>query len=154
MAMRWACTSDVPDAVVSAAGPLIDAQCEGAAKPMRAYHGTADDVVPLQGGGTSSGNQVPAAERGWSLWQQRNGCSGEVAERYSFGSMECVRYAACEAATEVCILEGWGHAWPGGRNAGKLSSNATTETVAMLRSLSEADLEATSPVATEDTGTP
>lgn len=132
MAMRWACASDVPDGVVSAAGPLIQTQCEGAPKPMRAYHGTADDVVPLQGGETKRGNTVPPAADGWALWRERNECSEEVAETFNFGPMECVRYAECAAPTEVCIIEGWGHAWPGGRQAGTLSSNATVESVEFL----------------------
>jgi polyhydroxybutyrate depolymerase len=132
MANRWACEGEEPDAVVVGAGPLLTGSCEGPERPFRAYHGTADPKVPLAGG-TLGANTWPPASIGWELWKDRNQCSGEVAETFTFGRMTCERYD-CVTPTEVCILQGWEHAWPGGRNAARLDSDATLESLRFLRS--------------------
>jgi polyhydroxybutyrate depolymerase len=165
MAMRWGCESDVPDAVLTAAGPLLTDRCEGQPKPMRAYHGTADDTVPIEGGDSPLGNNVwPPAEKGWAMWRERNECVDVAAESFDFGPMTCVRYAECAAPTEVCTIEGFGHAWPGGRNIGGLESNATLEAIDFLRASvprdrdrktsSEGSVDAATSEPTADTGTP
>jgi poly(3-hydroxybutyrate) depolymerase len=162
MAMRWACESDVPDAVISAAGPLLTGVCKGEPKPMRAYHGTADTTVPIDGGTSIRGSVYPPAREGWDLWRERNQCGDEVGESFVFGAMTCVRQADCLAPTEVCVIDGWGHFWPGGRNAGRLESNATRETVEFLRYSVPRDRDTsptsptdpTDPGETADTGVP
>jgi len=134
MAMRWACEGTTPDAVMVAAGPLLTESCVGDPLPMRAYHGTADDTVPIEGGEAPvRGSSYPPAEKGWAMWRERNECVDVVAESFEYGPMTCVRYAECVEATEVCTIEGWGHLWPGGRNANKLESNATSEALTFLR---------------------
>lgn len=150
MANRWACESDVPDAVVVAAGPLLTNTCEGPPTPYRAYHGTSDPKVPIQGGPSASGNNIwPPARDTWEIWKERNACQPEPMETFQFGEMTCDRYD-CAAATEVCVLQGWGHAWPGGRNASRLQSNATPDSLTFLR-YATGDGEAPSPSTPEGT---
>jgi len=134
MATRWGCEGNTPDAVVSAAGPLLRNQCGGAPKPFRHYHGLADANVPYAGGQGRGEYVWPAASRGLGMWEARNGCSEADPEKFVFGPMTCLRYD-CEASTELCTIEGWQHAWPGGRNATRMGgySDATQDVIDFLR---------------------
>lgn len=110
MTHRWACSSDAVDVAVPIAGtPLVDA-CKGDPIPMRHYHGTADPIVPSQGGGRGD---FPPLDDAIGVWLERNGCQDVPPEVETFGILTCERYV-CEAPTEVCMLADWKHQWPGG----------------------------------------
>jgi polyhydroxybutyrate depolymerase len=135
MAARWGCEGTTPDAIVSGAGPLLRDQCEGEPIPFRHYHGLADTNVPFEGGESRSGRNVfPPALDGVELYKERNGCVAEEPDTFTFGPMSCTRWQ-CQASTELCTIEGWQHAWPGGKNASRLGgdSNATPDSVTFLR---------------------
>ena len=126
MAHRWACEGDVVDAVAPVAGPLLLNGCPGDPLPVRHYHGLQDAVVPPGGGTGESPITVvyPSVEESMVHWQERNACTDAEPVVAATGDTTCTRYD-CDAATEVCLVEGWGHAWPGGRNAESTDANAT-----------------------------
>ena len=132
MANRWGCEGSEPDAIVAAAGPLLRSACEGEPRPFRQYHGLADRNVPFAGGEGKTGlTNFPPAIQGFESWKERNGCVDEDPEVFTFGPMTCERYP-CKASTEQCTIQGWSHAWPGGRNAARLGSDATTDMLDFL----------------------
>ena len=148
MAARWGCEGTTPDAIVSAAGPLLRNQCVGDPIPFRHYHGLSDPIVPFEGGDAPRGrNTWPPAINGVNMYKERNQCTDDAAEEFRFGAMTCQRYQ-CEASTELCTIEAWQHAWPGGKNARRLESNATTEVIDFLND-HVAPSEAPAPATTE-----
>lgn len=150
MAARWGCEGTNVDAIVSAAGPLLREQCPGDPIPYRHYHGMEDPIVPFEGGDAPRGrNTWPPALDGVELYKKRNLCTDAAPETFVFGPMTCTRWD-CEASTELCTINGWQHAWPGGANTGRLGgdSNATIDSVAFLND-HVAPGEAPAPVTTE-----
>lgn len=118
MAMRWTCEGEQPDAVVSSAGPLLTGSCTGDPVPVVALHGTADTVVPLEGGTGSAAGLVdyPAARVAMARVAERNGCTGEPVEE-RVGAATCLSWD-CPVDTRLCTLADWPHRWPGGRSGG------------------------------------
>ena len=91
--------------------------------PVMLVHGTADPVVPFDGGvmngrgGTSDILSAPAlAER----WRELDGCPGPlVADPAGSGEVQQLTAAGCAGNTEVTLVQinGGGHTWPAGRFA-------------------------------------
>jgi polyhydroxybutyrate depolymerase len=81
MAYRMACEhAEAIAGVVSLAGsmPDQDADCQpGAPVSVLQIHGTADRIIPFDGG-ANFGNPFPSAETIVSRWRAYNGCSEEV----------------------------------------------------------------------------
>jgi polyhydroxybutyrate depolymerase len=81
MAYRLACdASDRIAAIVSVAGamPLDEGACEaGGPVSVLQVHGTADAVVPYNGGALGNGKQVPSADDSVAPWAGRAGCGAE-----------------------------------------------------------------------------
>ncbi len=114
MANRWACASDTPDAVVGSSGPLLLEACAGDPVPVVQVVGTADTVVPPEGGGGSIGQEpFPAADDAFALWEARNGCTGDVSRSDEDGVEILQR--SCDTMTALITLDGWKHAFPGGK---------------------------------------
>jgi len=153
MVNRWGCEGSEPDAVVSAAGPYLRDQCQGKALPFRHYHGLLDTVIPYAGGqGERGGMSFPPAQDTYATWAERNGCPDDVeAESFEFGPMTCER-RQCEETTELCTISGWRHAWPGGRNTGRLggSSDATSDVLDFLHDNVEPSAGGTEPTGATD----
>jgi polyhydroxybutyrate depolymerase len=85
--------------------------------PMIAFHGTADPIVPYQGGPSSSFDiPFPAVPAWIEVWAGRNGCSLPPVELTSQGEVSGVQYTGCEQNAQVVFytIEGGGHSWPGG----------------------------------------
>jgi len=88
--------------------------------PMIAFHGTADPIVPYEGGRTSkSPTRMPfPSVRKWTAgWAARNRCGAEAVESAVAGHVSRLEYTKCaEGATVVLYtVGGGGHSWPGGR---------------------------------------
>jgi poly(3-hydroxybutyrate) depolymerase len=107
MAHRWACESDVPDAIMTAGGTL---QMEEGPRtrplPGLHYHGDEDTWAPADG---SMGHRP--AEHGLGLWRGINGVTGEgVVE--ADGELSCTNWTGNKPVT-YCIVDGGFHGWPG-----------------------------------------
>lgn len=130
LAHRWACEGSRVDAVVPVSGPLAipEARCEGPPVPIRHYHGTADSRVPYDGGSGDgySSTEHRSVEETMATWRRRNLCADTAPQTRVDGDTVCQAWS-CQAATELCSVEGWGHAWPGGRNSDRTSADATRD---------------------------
>ena len=124
MAFALSCTlSDRVAAVgmVAAAQLLPWAWCTDARPvPMIAFHGTADPIVPFDGGTTwKSPTRMPfPSAREWAAnWARRNRCGAEAVTSTVAGHVSRLAYANCadDATVVLYIVGGGGHSWPGGR---------------------------------------
>jgi polyhydroxybutyrate depolymerase len=127
-------------APVSAVLGLDAAHCNPSRPvPVLALNGTADNLVPYDGGfsmpGVTSGTFMSAPES-FAIWSAKNGCSGAPLVTFANGSAVCQTYAHCAGGAEVtlCTLEGAGHCWFGepfcvlGKNSSDLpAADATWE---------------------------
>lgn len=116
---RLACeASDVVAAIAPVSGTMsIDPCTPARAVPVMEFHGTADFVVPFDGGGLGNSQSVPDTIAGWV---ERDGCASPPEVTYDQGDATCETYGACNAGAEVtlCTLTDGGHQWPGGESAG------------------------------------
>jgi polyhydroxybutyrate depolymerase len=81
--------------------------------PVLHFHGTADALVPFDGGGIAG---FPSVEDTLSAWAERDGCTGERQVSFEQGDALCQRWDSCDQGTavELCVIDGGGHTWPGG----------------------------------------
>ena len=136
MTHRLAC--DLADRVAAfgdVAGPAIDPP--DACNPTRpvpiiAFYGTADPLVPYEGGRTPgvslirrvaqlTGGSIPEltmmpAEKWIAGWAERDGCNLIPEPIQTHGDVRGIRYTGCRDNAEVVFytIEGGGHTWPGG----------------------------------------
>jgi polyhydroxybutyrate depolymerase len=85
--------------------------------PVIAFHGTADRIVPYDGGAAgSSGWVFPAVPEWAAAWAERNGCDAVPEQLPDAGEVSGVRYTGCTNDADVVFytVEGGGHNWPGG----------------------------------------
>ncbi len=91
--------------------------------PMLMINGTADPLVPYQGGDVfAEGGAIFSAEVSAQKWAQMDGCSAAPAAATvppkSLGGLttRMIRYSECKSRAEVELraIEGGGHTWPGG----------------------------------------
>jgi polyhydroxybutyrate depolymerase len=120
---RLACAmADTFAAVAPVAGVLgIDPSTCSPSRPVPLldFHGTADPVVPYDGGPALellpaiTFRSVPAT---MDFWRTTNGCLAAPVVDYQHGTATCTRWSGCVggADVELCTLEGEGHQWPGG----------------------------------------
>ena len=119
MAYRLACeASDMFAAVASVTGVLgLDpSECQPErAVPLFVSHGTADAVVPYEGGDTVGAAMFASAASGVAHFADLHGCASPPEQSFSGEVTTCQRYADCESGGEVifCSHEGGGHCWPG-----------------------------------------
>lgn len=131
MALRLLC--EAPDLVAGAAVaiaslPVGYACPDGPARPVLVLHGTADTIVPPDGGRIGGGS-ILIRERGavqplaatMALLAARNACTGhadtplpDLAPDDGTRTLRRV-YRGCTAPLEHLIVEGGGHTWPGDR---------------------------------------
>ncbi|MEQ1564370.1 MAG: hypothetical protein ABMA64_01945 [Myxococcota bacterium] len=124
MAHRWACeTEGFVDVVGVSSGPLLLDQCDGPPMPMRHYHGVLDPIVPIEGG-EGHGEVYPGVEEMAAVWRKRNLCADGEPEFREDGDTTCASWD-CAAPTEVCLIDGWRHMWPGGIHAAETEADAT-----------------------------
>lgn len=123
MANRLVCErADLVTAIAPVAGTLGAAIPCSPSRPVSvmAVHGTADPVVPYEGGimngrgGTSDIVSAPAlAER----WREMDHCPGPLVAEPPNGEVQEMTAAGCADNTEVTLvrINGGGHTWPAGR---------------------------------------
>lgn len=126
MAYTLACeASDVFAAVGVVSGIITDPDC----KPRHPvsvidFHGTADQNVPINGGVGSKAwikDKRPPVQDSIDFWVQADGCDASARETRS-ATLVIRSYSGCRDGTAVTyyIIEGGGHAWPGGNRLSRM----------------------------------
>ncbi|MCX6056214.1 MAG: alpha/beta hydrolase-fold protein [Chloroflexi bacterium] len=85
--------------------------------PLIAFHGTADPVVPYLGGAANMFKiPFPVVSEWVQSWAKRNQCLSNPVVLPLSGEVSGIRYTKCaqNADVDFYIIEGGGHAWPGG----------------------------------------
>lgn len=85
--------------------------------PMIAFHGTADNAAPYNGGMSWVATERFPGIPGWTAkWAQRNGCAPHPVESAVATDVVRIEYRQCaeHAAVVLYRIEGGGHTWPGG----------------------------------------
>jgi len=100
---------------VTTAGPVTatvwaKALC-GTAEPVPYvyFHGTADPVVPYDGGPNSPGPVLETSQ----AWADQNGCTGAPVDERIGTEVVHRHWEGCDASTDLYTVEGGGHTWPG-----------------------------------------
>ena len=116
LSYRLACElSDRIAAIAPVAGVMGMETCEPSrAVPVLHFHGTADALVPYDGGGATG---FPSVDATVSDWAERDGCTGDPVVTFEDGDARCEAWSGCDqgSAVELCTIDGGGHTWPGGR---------------------------------------
>ncbi len=100
-------------AVAPVGGAYQHSGCtEGAPLPLVAFHGTDDLIVPVNGRDDTAGTLIAVREVVEARAAQ-NGCAPEPRASEPAPSVELLRWSGCEATTELYLVSGNGHAWPG-----------------------------------------
>lgn len=115
LAHRLACeAADRVAAIAPVSGVIgIDTCTPSRPVPVMHFHGTADTIVPYDGGGLTG---FRAVETTIAEWAARNDCTGEPVETFAQGDSRCLAHRTCSGGAEVtlCTVTGGGHTWPGG----------------------------------------
>jgi polyhydroxybutyrate depolymerase len=98
------------------AGDFYSDSICGSAKPrpMVVFHGTADPVVPYNGGQIAGGT-IPVApeEQTVQSWAQHSGCSGAPTQTTLSSEVVRISYTGCDQPVVLYKIIGGGHTWPG-----------------------------------------
>lgn len=83
--------------------------------PFIAFHGTADPLVPYEGG-TMQGMITPDIETWARDWAERDGCDLTPETFAPEDGVSGTRYTGCAGDVEVVLytIDNGGHTWPGG----------------------------------------
>jgi len=126
MANRLACErADLVTAIAPVSGTLGSGFPCAPSRPVSvmAVHGTADPVVPFDGGamnGRGGASDIVSAPALAERWRAIDGCPGPlVADAAGSGEVQQMTAAGCAGNTEVTLvrINGGGHTWPAGRFA-------------------------------------
>ena len=106
--------------------------CDGARSvPIAAFMGTADPIVPFEGGKVNccGGSTVPAAPASMAGWAAHDKCAAQPDEHKLSPMVLLRQWPGCAPDGEVrfYIIEGGGHTWPGAAAARGLLGVTTTE---------------------------
>ena len=85
--------------------------------PTIAFHGTADPIVPYQGGPSNAFDLPFPAIPGWiDTLAQHNGCTGAALELPTSGEVSGIQFSNCTGNADVVFytINNGGHSWPGG----------------------------------------
>jgi polyhydroxybutyrate depolymerase len=113
MALRFAC--DAPDRVGVVAPVAATFPSCASEVPLIAFHGSADLVVPYEGGAAPGASRtLPPVHRAASEWARTLGCDGLPTISHPAAGIELSTYGNCRlgAAVLYTVLDG-GHTWPG-----------------------------------------
>jgi polyhydroxybutyrate depolymerase len=86
--------------------------------PLVAFHGTADRVIPYQGGTSPISPGLFPAVRDWvASWARRNRCGPNPVASVVANDVTSVEYTNCaeDATVVLYTIQGGGHTWPGGK---------------------------------------
>jgi len=83
-------------------------------RPIIIFHGTADPVVPYNGGQVgTSGVPVGAAEASAAAWAKHNGCTPGRTRTRLASQVVRLTWNDCTAPVVMYSIVGGGHTWPG-----------------------------------------
>ena len=86
--------------------------------PMIAFHGTADPIVPYDGGKVWIAPLLFPSVRTWvANWARRNRCGPNPVDAVVATDVTRLEYTNCadDATVVLYSVDGGGHAWPGGK---------------------------------------
>ena len=136
MAFVLSCTlSDRIAAIgaISAAQSLPSNWCpDSTPVPMIAFHGTADRIVPYNGGKVWIAPLPFPSVRTWAAdWARRNRCGPNPVESVVATDVTRLEYVSCadDATVVLYTVNGGGHAWPGGKPMPKWVVGRTTNSI-------------------------
>lgn len=126
MAYTLACeASDIFAAVGIVSGIITDTDCKPS-HPVAVidFHGSADQNVPLNGG---VGNKAfikdnrPPVQNSIDFWVKADGCDSTPQESQQ-AKLDIKTYRGCRDGTAIAyyVIEGGGHAWPGGERLSRM----------------------------------
>jgi polyhydroxybutyrate depolymerase len=104
-------------AVAPVAGVNIAGVCPEAPRPILAIHGTADPIVPYNGGelqGRAPGLTVPPVESRMREWGIRNHCDLTPTRTLLVEQVTSIDYPGCDEPVVPLRVSRGGHTWPGG----------------------------------------
>jgi len=108
--------------------------------PMIAFHGTADPIVPYNGGSSPAAPDLFPSVPAWTAnWARRNRCGPSPVESPVAAQVSRVEYTGCadDAAVVLYTIRGGGHTWPGGKPLPKLITGPTSREVDATRRMWE-----------------
>jgi polyhydroxybutyrate depolymerase len=121
--------SDRITAIAPIAGVEFLEPCDGDPVPVLAFHGSADPILPYEGGGLNAttiantqywkGNIPPGmpaplgVDESMRRWAEHNGCDPTPVEERISAEVRRRTWTGCVAATVLYVVDGGGHAWPG-----------------------------------------
>lgn len=108
--------------------------------PMIAFHGTADPVIPYNGGVTwISARSFPNYPKFIADWARRNGCGPNAVETDVAADVSRRTYRGCanDAAVELYTIRGGGHTWPGGMKLPEWFAGRTTYSISATEKMWE-----------------
>jgi polyhydroxybutyrate depolymerase len=85
--------------------------------PMIAFHGTADQAAPYNGGTSWVATERFPSIPGWTAnWARRNGCGARPVESAVAADVTRIEYLNCADSAAVVLyrVQGGGHTWPSG----------------------------------------
>ena len=115
MATRVACDlSGEVAAIVPVAGVDIPSTPCNQAIPVLAFHGTADTVVPYDGGIVRDTLLYPGAQQEFAAWAAKDGCrAGSASQQPLTDGVLIETPTGCSTPVEMVLTVGGDHGWPG-----------------------------------------
>jgi len=104
--------------------------------PVIAFHGTADPIVPYEGGESSHfGLPFPSIPEWIAGWAKRNGCRDKPIEIPASGGVSGIEYTQCDQNIQVILytVHGGGHTWPGGEGMPRIITGPTNQDIDATR---------------------
>jgi polyhydroxybutyrate depolymerase len=119
MTYRMGCAAADKIAAIAPVAGSLDVECNPS-QPVSviAFHGTADENVPYDGGAGKKQIDGPRDDKPVSyamgFWVKRDSCNA-TPQKSEKGTLRTDSYSGCAAGTEVVLntIVGQGHAWPG-----------------------------------------
>ncbi len=107
--------------------------------PMISFHGTADSIVPYEGGTSWVSPRIsfPDASEWAARWARRNRCGSDAALSAATADVTRREYTDCaeDAAVVLFTIHGGGHTWPGGERLPEWFLGPTSESVDATRQM-------------------
>jgi polyhydroxybutyrate depolymerase len=117
------CQTDIGFAAFASVSGLLPACANGVKEPVLAFHGTADPIVPYNGGAyfsgvnarRTAGIQAKPVDDAVANWARFDGCGTPATTTAVAGDVEHVTYPDCppSGTVELYRVVGGGHTWPG-----------------------------------------
>ncbi len=106
--------------------------------PAIIFHGTADPIVPFEGGPSESFDVPFPIISDWvQHMAEQNGCDIVPESLQSQGEVSGIQYAHCDQNADVVyyIINGGGHSWPGGEPLPKWIVGHTSDDINATRTM-------------------